>query len=283
MKRIMVSKGNEVMKRGLYVGLVSAACLSVSQLAMAQTPLFEAMEVMDQSKRGFDLERSQQCLLGAKVVEAASEFGLIEAGSTKHERAVTTGPKLERILKNRTQTQVIFDQKIGEIKSEYNIFKTAEKKERKRLYKIARGTNKVCGRPLARLNSTTISRTNERAALIKGVDSNTARLCYAVAGQGSNTSLLDILSSVVQRSTWSSVYMQAKRREGVPSTELIEPLKIDDEKTRLKEVGTDRALQLFEDCDKKYKRAEFEYKLTAPEAPKAGEEKPPLESIVDWN
>lgn len=269
------------MRKYVFAGVSAAVCLLVSTASFAQTPLFDAMEVME-SKGGFDLERSQQCLLGAKVVEAAAEYGHIEAGSTKHARAVAAGPKLEIILKDRTQTQVIFDQKVAEIKSEYNAFRAADKKERKRLFKIAKGTNKMCGRPMARLKPATITRTEDRAALIKGVDSNTARLCYAVSGQDLGTSFADILDSIVKSTTWSRVYIQAKRREGVPSTELVEPLKADEEKARLKEVGTERALSLYESCGKTYDKAAFEYKLTAPEAPKAGEE-PELVSTVDWN
>ena len=270
-----------MMRSFLKAWIVTSASVAAASSAAAQTPLFDALPTLDES-RGFDADRAQLCLLGAKVVEKAADYDLIKPDSTKYLRAVEAGPKLELILQDRTQTDVIFQNRIDAVKSEYALFQAADKKERKRLFKLAKDSNKRCGKPMQRTKVKNIGLTNEKAALITGVNADTARLCYAIASEKAGTSLAGLIDSLIQASTWNKVYIQARHREGAPQDELIENLKIADEKVALKSADKDVVLGLYETCGEKYERATFEHKLNQPAASEDGEMPEPV-SLVDWD
>lgn len=270
------------MRKIFKTAILTTAAVAAATSASAEMPLFSALSTMGDA-RGFDADRAQQCLLGAKVVESGAEFGLIKTDSAKYLRAVSVVPKLELVLQERTQTDTIFRSRIDGIKAEYAMFKAADKKKRKRLFKLAKDSNKKCGKPMERTKVENIGMTSGRAALITGVDAKTARLCYAIASEKAGTSIVTLIDSLIQASTWNKVYIQASHREGAPQDELIENLKIVNEKKALKEADKDVVLGLYESCGEKYERATFEYKLNQPAAPIPGEDTPEFVSIVDWD
>ncbi len=270
------------MRKVFKTAILATVGVAAAASASAEMPLFSALSTM-QDKRGFDAERAQQCLLGAKVVETGADLGFIKTDSAKYLRAVDVVPKLELVLRDRTQTDTIFQAHIDDIKTEFVMFKTADKKKQKRLFKLAKDSNKKCGKPMARTKVKNIGITTAKAAMITDVDAKTARLCYAIASEKAGTNLASLIDALLQSSTWNKVYIQATHREGAPQDVLVENLKIADEKAALKTTDKNIVLGLYESCGDKYERASFEYKLNQPAAPAAGEEEPTYVSSVDWD
>lgn len=254
--------------------LVAAFGATVTASAEEATPIFNALEVNEETI--LDLDRVQQCLLGAKTVQHASTIDMIKPDSKKAVRAVKSAPKLELLLRERTQTDSNFQAHVGAVKAEYDIFKAAGKDEKKRLFKIAKDTNKACGKKVERLTLKGMGRYRKMALLVPEMSSETAKICMAVSSNKAD-STAGFLASLLQSVLWSEVYKKEKRREGMPDDEIIEAPKLKDAKAALKEIDKDRAMSLFKTCGDQYDTASFEYKLTEPD------EEPDFVSSVEWD
>ncbi len=264
------------MKDLLKLALVSAICMGSSAIVDAQTstPLYDALAATEDTK--LTDERVQQCLLAQRTIIRSIDLGLIDDDSNKAVRAISTAPKIEAALRERMQTEVRFDKVMGEVKAEYDVFKTADKKTQKNLYKIAKSQNKSCGRPYERMKLASLGRTSGVAKLMQPVTPETAKSCYAIATQNTG-SFADMLDSLLQGVVWNRAYQMAKHRQGHPQTEKVEPLKRDEAQKSLKAMDKTRAMSLFKDCKQKYEEAAFEYKLNQPE------EAPEFVSSVNWD
>lgn len=255
---------------------ILVAVFAMVPLASAQdaTPIFDSLETNVDTK--LDVDRLQRCLLGAKAVQHASTIDLIKPDSKKAVRATKSAPKLEALMRERAQTDAHQMSRLKAVKAEYDIFKAADKDEKKRLFKIAKNTNKACGRHVERLTLKNIGRYRKMAELVPEMSSETAELCLAVSSNSieSSSSLLTVLMQTI---LWSEVYKKEKRREGVEDSEIVETPKIKDSKAALKDIDKDRAMSLFKTCRDQFETASFEYKLTEPE------EAPEFVSAVEWD
>ncbi|MGJ8564638.1 MAG: hypothetical protein ACSHXY_13935 [Alphaproteobacteria bacterium] len=242
--------------------------------AQGATPLFDALATNAETK--LDIDRVQQCLLGAKTMQHASTIDMVKSDSKKAVRATKAAPILEALLRERAQTESHYMTRLAAVKAEYDVFKAGDKDTQKNLFKIAKDTNKACGKSTERMKLKSMGRFRKIGELVPEMSSKTAQLCMAVSSNKLD-STSGILSSLMQSLVWSEVYKKEKRREGFPDDEIIEMPKIKESKAALKEADKDLAMTLFETCGEQYDKASFEYKLTEPD------EEPEFVSAIDWD
>ncbi len=282
--------GERIHRKGLFTFLVSCLGLIIAMQPfqaraqdnpISKTPLYNALEnysgaVKNTVKRE---ERQKFCLLGMKTYDyAANHLGTVKPDSAKAIRARKTAPILQAYLYENMQTKANYDQAIQEVKTEFSYFKNANKKEQKRLVRIAKKKNKICGKRIENIKISSIGKYRKIAELIPQMSSKTAELCYAVTLQSSSAATIgELLNVGEQMVTWKRVYVKEKRREGVSDNELVEPFNSDDAKKALEDIDKQTALRLYDECPAKYKKAKFEQKLE-----KVDENAKPV-SWVDWN
>ncbi len=263
------------LKTTIFVGC--ALMLPVS--AIAQTPIFDAIEARTAEK--ISKEKTQQCLLSSRVIDyAANNTDLIDTDNKRAVRAADAAPKLEISYRSNMQTDMLFNKGMNEVKAEYDHFKSADEKEQKRLFKVAKGINKECWKKFDSAQLHRMGRTDRIAKLIPPMSSEKADLCGAAAIK-SMTDYRDFTATLERAVVWNTVEIAAIRREGHPPDQLVD-LNADEDKPSafdtLKEMGADRALELRKDCEKKYDEAIFKAKIEEPT-----EEGYVFNSAINWD
>jgi len=257
--------------------------LSVSSSWASDTIIFDTMEdYVAPTKNNIRLpmtdDRVLQCLLSAKTLEyAASNTELIDSDHAKAVRAKNDAPKFEILLKNRMQTDLLFNRDIGKVKAEYEIFKSSEKGDQKRLFKMAKDINKSCGRRVKTMIPASMQRARNTAALMVPLSSEKAAMCSAAA-MNDVTSLNDLVGIINQAAVWQTTYQFAKRREGHPEDQKVKHLALDDSRKMLKSLSADQALELHKTCQQNYKDAVFKYNLDKPNTSDFV-----FESSIEWD
>ena len=242
------------------------------------TPIFDAIEAYDKANKPKGYEKNTQCLLALKTYDyATDELGMDKPDSKKAVRAKKVVPVMEAYLYESAQTKTNFDRAVTSIKAEYAQFKSADKKEQKRLFGIAKSANKRCSKRQQNTKLEAIGRMRKVAELIPAMSSEKARNCMAIALNPSSISNRDALFSFIQGVTWEKVYQKELRREGHPDDEIIESIDYLEEKERVKEIDSGTALSLYEECPKMYAKAEFTQKLEKTD--ESGERV----SLVNWD
>lgn len=245
--------------------MIVGCALLLPGLAMAQTPIFDAIEAGTAEK--ISKEKTQQCLLSARVIDyAANNTDLIDPDNKRAVRAADSAPKLEMALRGVLQTDTIFMKWIGEVKTEHDYFKNAGEKQQKALFKIAKGINKDCWRKYERTKLHRLGRSERIAKLIPAISSDKADLCGAAAIKAM-TDYRDLSSTLDRAVVWNTVEIAAIRREGHPQDELVDLKRPEGEPSafdRLKELGPDSALSLKKECETMYQDATFKAKVSEP-------------------
>jgi len=271
-------KGNKMAKFSLKVVLASVVCLSASQTAVAQsaTPIYDQMSTGEYGVK-FSLEQRKLCLLALKTVDyGVKELGLDKADSKKAVRAEKGLPFTAIELEKKTQTKVLFDRAVAEVKSEFLVFKNADEKTQKKLFSAAKKPNKTCAKPYVNRKLEGYGRGSAAADYISPMSSEEALLCMSVAsntlGGSDRTAVVNGILSLI---AWEEVYRRAVRREGLPDDQLVEMVEYKEMKAKASEVGEARALAAYDTCPAKYKKAKFQADLKKDE--------PTEVPSIDWN
>lgn len=261
---------NKFLNSTLRTAICAFMMVSISPVVLAQdaefpasnTPIFDLLDETD--GKGLKDDRNKACLLGAKIVEQGSLDGFIDVDDAKVDRAIDVQPKFEMLLKDSEQTDLLFNKVVAEIKSEYQVYKTSDKKEQKSLFKIAKSSNKGCTKSISKIDIKKLQRTDIISGYLSNFTARKAEQCHAanVAEiKSSSTDLRSLLSLALDSSVWNSVYIDAKHREGMPSGEKVERLTIKEASIDLSDLGVDQALRIRDECSKKLKDARFRYEL----------------------
>lgn len=265
------------MKQLFTTALATAVYVTASAAASAQTatPMYDAMSAKEYGeKRG--LENRKLCLLALKTYDyGVKELGMGKADSKQAVRADNALPFTIINLESNTQTKVLFDRAVADVTSEFAVFKTADEKTQKRLFRAAKGPNKSCAKLYDNSELKGYGTVTKAADYITGMSSEDALICASVAVSGFSSDRASFLTGFMQFLTWDEVHKQALRREGHPSDELVESLKISDVEDKMKDVDETKALALFETCPAKYKKAKFQADL------KKGEDA--VVPVINWD
>ena len=240
------------------VFLLGCAAIPTSVLAQDATPLFAKMEARDLGDK-LSVDRKKLCALAVKTYDyGVKELGLDDADSKQAVRADKALPFTLIALKELTQTDLLFNRAVAEITPEFSVFKSSDAKAQKKLFKTAKGVNKACAKPYENSKLEGYGTLTNAADYITGVNSEDARGCMAVSVSGLGGTRASVGAGVIQYMTWRKVYHTSLRSEGYPSDQLIEKLNIIEVKDSVKEIEEQKALELYDMCPARYKKARFQ-------------------------
>jgi len=255
------------------VGLLGA--ISAPAFSQDATPLFDDMAEKNYGEKG-SLERYETCLLAIKTYDyGVKELGLAKADSKQAVRADKALPFVTLGLETKTQTPLLFNRSLAKVKSEFAVFKAADSKAQKNLFKIAKGPNKTCAKPYDDRKLEGYGRLDKTSDYLADVGSEEALLCASVAVKGLSMDRASFMTGFVQYLSWEKTYQNALRREGHPDDQIIEALKIKEVEKKVQDIDESRALELYETCPTKFKKAKFQADLKKDE--------PAAVPVVDWN
>ncbi len=265
------------MKNLVLTAVVSAACLMSPAIASAQnaTPLFDKMAASEYGEKA-SLERYQICLLALKTYDyGVKSLDMGKADSKQAVRADKALPFITHALGEKTQTTLLFNRAVADVKSEFSFFKAADPKAQKTLFKTAKGPNKTCGKPYDTRKLEGYGGLTKAAEFLTDMSSEDAQNCMGVSVSGIGADRTALMQGVIQFMTWQDVYKNALRTEGHPDDELIEPVGMKVSKERLTEMDSAKALELYESCPARMKKAKFQADLKKSE--------PAVIPEIDWN
>jgi len=265
------------MKRILTTAMATAlvAASSVAASAQVATPIYDKMAEKDYGER-FSLEQRKLCVLALQTYDyGVKELGLDKADSKKAVRAEKALPFVTIGLKTETQTQLLFDRAVAEIKPEFAAFKNADAKTQKKLFSAAKNPNKTCAKPFDNTKLEGYRRSSLAANYVAPMSSEDALVCMSVALNSPKTDRSSILNGFLEYITWEEVYKQSVRREGLSDDQLVEEIEIKDARAKASEVDEARALTAYETCPAAYKKAKFQADLKKDE--------PAEVPVINWD
>ena len=257
---------------------LATALLSVSAMtASAQnaTPMYDKMSAKEYGEK-FSLEQRKLCLLAIKTYDyGVKELGLDKPDSKRAVRADKALPFVAIELESKTQTKLLFDRAVADVKSEFAVFKAADKKAQKSYFSAAKNPNKTCAKPYDDRKLEGYGSASLAAEFLPPVSSEHALICSNIAISALRADRSAFTTSFLQYVTWSEAYELALRREGYPEDELIETLSIDDIEEKVAELDDSKSLDLYDTCPAQYKKAKFQADLQKNE--------PAEVPVIDWN
>jgi len=254
-----------------------SVCFALSGLAQAQsaTPIFDKMANKDFGERG-SLDRSKTCLLALKVYDdGVKELGLDKSDSKQAVRADKALPFVTYGLKTKTQTSLLFDRAVADVVNEFAVFKAADAKAQKKFFRIAKLANKKCAKPYDNRKLEGYGSLTRSAEYLNTVGSDEAKGCMGVAVSGLSGDRMAVANGVLQFMVWGDVYKNALRAEGHPEDELIETMGVKEAQAHVKTLDGAVALDLYETCPAKFKKAKFQAGLK--------QDEPAEIPVIDWN
>lgn len=257
------------------LAVASLLCLPASAVAQVSTPMFDKISEGNYGEKG-SLERNKICVLALKTYDyGVKSLGLGDADSKQAVRADKALPFTLIGLETKTQTPLLFDRAIADVKTEFSAFKSADAKVQKSLFKKAKGPNKKCAKPYDDRKLEGYGSLTRSADFLEGVSSDDAKACMGIAVSSMPVDRMAIATSVLQYMVWGEVYKNSLRAEGHPEDEIIEVMGVKEAQEHAGTLNPDTALELYESCPARFKKARFQAGLKKDE--------PAAVPEVDWN